>query len=316
MKKISAKIVLFAALLFSGSLFAAWPDKPITIIVPWGAGGNTDTVARLVAQGLQKELGVNVNVVNRTGGSGVVGHDAIKRAKPDGYTLGIVTVEIAMMHHQNMTTLSYQDYAPITRLAAIYGGLQVAQNAPYKDVNELLEFAKNNPGKLRASGSGLNSIWHLNMIGMLRSAGLPADSVKYIPSQGANSALQEMVSGGIDFITSSPGEAKSMVGAGMVRHLAIMSPEASALYADVPVFREVSGHNWTLTAWNLLAAPKDLDPAIQARLIEAMKKVYESGELTQFANNQGFDVSALYGDDMYAFMAEEDKKFGDILKGQ
>lgn len=316
MKSISAKVVLFATMLFSSTVFAAWPDKPITIIVPWGAGGNTDTVARLVAQGLQKELGVNVNVVNRTGGSGVVGHDAIKRAKPDGYTLGIVTVEIAMMHHQKMTELSYKDYAPITRLAAIYGGLQVAQDSPYKTVNELLEFVKNNPGKLRASGSGLNSIWHLNMVGMLRSAGLPADSVKYIPSQGANSALQEMVSGGIDFITSSPGEAKSMVGAKMVRHLAIMSPEVSPLYADVPVFKEATGYNWTLTAWNLLAAPKDLDPEIQNKLIEAMKKVYESGELKQFANNQGFEVSALYGADMYQFMAEEDKKFGEILKSE
>jgi tripartite-type tricarboxylate transporter receptor subunit TctC len=246
----------------------------------------------------------------------VVGHDAIKRAKADGYTLGIVTVEIAMMHHQNMTTLSYQDYAPISRLAVIYGGLQVSKDAPYADVNALLDFIKNNPGKLKASGSGLNSIWHLNMIGMLKSAGLPSDSVKFIPSQGANAALQELVSGGIDFITSSPGEAKSMVSANMVRHLAIMSPDKSPLYSDVAVYKQVSGHDWTLTAWNLLAAPKDLDPAIQEKLIAAMQKVYESGELSKFANNQGFEVSALYGDEMYAFMAQEDKKFGEILTSQ
>ena len=91
-----------ASLLVSGSALAAWPEKPIQIIVPWGAGGNTDTVARLVAEGLQKELKVNVNVVNRTGGAGVVGHDAIAKAKADGYTLGIATVEITMMHHQGV----------------------------------------------------------------------------------------------------------------------------------------------------------------------------------------------------------------------
>ena len=99
-----------ASLLVSGSALAAWPEKPIQIIVPWGAGGNTDTVARLVAEGLQKELKVNVNVVNRTGGAGVVGHDAIAKAKADGYTLGIATVEITMMHHQGMTALTYQNY--------------------------------------------------------------------------------------------------------------------------------------------------------------------------------------------------------------
>lgn len=313
MKLHTTRLTALATLLISSSVFAAWPDKPITIIVPWGAGGNTDTVARLVAQGLQKELGVNVNVINRTGGSGVVGHDAIKRAKPDGYTLGILTAEIALMHHQNMTPLTYQDYTPITRLAVIYGGLQVAKDAPYQDANQLIDAIKQQPGKLRASGSGLNSIWHLNMVGMLKSAGLPADAVKYIPSQGSSAALQELVSDGIDFVTSSPGEAKSMADAGMVRHLAIMSPETSELYPTVPVFRQATPYDWTLTAWNVLGAPQGLDAETQQKLIAAMKKVYESGELKKFANNQGFEVSALYGDDAYQFMAQEDKKFGALL---
>ncbi|AUG98606.1 tripartite tricarboxylate transporter substrate binding protein [Prodigiosinella confusarubida] len=316
MKKSMIKLLTLATILTSSSVFAAWPDKPITIIVPWGAGGNTDTVARLVAQGLQKELGVNVNVVNRTGGSGVVGHDALKRAAPDGYTLGVVTAEIALMHHQKMTDLTYADYTPISRLAVIYGGLQVAKDSPYKNATQLIDFIKKHPGKLKASGSGLNSIWHLNLLGMLKSAGLPASSVKYIPSQGSSAALQELVSGGIDFITSSPGEAKSMVDAGMVRHLAIMSPEPSKLYANVPVFKKATGYNWTLTAWNVLAAPKALPSDIENKLIAAMKKVYQSGELQSFANKQGFEVSALYGNDVTQFMAQEDQKFGELLKAE
>lgn len=108
MKKTLLALTLCSSV-FTVPAFAQWPEKPITIIVPWAAGGNTDTVARLAAKGLQEELGVTVNVVNKTGGSGVVGHDAIKNAKPDGYTLGIATVEIAMMHHQGMTNLTYQD---------------------------------------------------------------------------------------------------------------------------------------------------------------------------------------------------------------
>ncbi|HCR4082295.1 TPA: tripartite tricarboxylate transporter substrate binding protein [Proteus mirabilis] len=295
-------------------IFAQWPEKPITIIVPWAAGGNTDTVARLAAKGLQEELGVTVNVVNKTGGSGVVGHDAIKNAKPDGYTLGIATVEIAMMHHQGMTNLTYQDYTPITRLAVIYGGLQVAKSSPFNNAQEIIDYAKANPGKLKASGSGLNSIWHLNNIGMLRAAGLPDNAIRFIPSQGASAALQELASGGVDIVTSSLGEADSMVKAGLVKHMAIMSNEKSAFYPDVPLFKEATGYDWDLQAWNMLVAPKGLDKEAQDKLTAAMKKVYASGELAEFANKQGFEVIELYGDDATQFMANEDKKFGEIIK--
>lgn len=251
MKKTLLALTLCSSV-FTVPAFAQWPEKPITIIVPWAAGGNTDTVARLAAKGLQEELGVTVNVVNKTGGSGVVGHDAIKNAKPDGYTLGIATVEIAMMHHQGMTNLTYQDYTPITRLAVIYGGLQVAKSSPFNNAQEIIDYAKANPGKLKASGSGLNSIWHLNNIGMLRAAGLPDNAIRFIPSQGASAALQELASGGVDIVTSSLGEADSMVKAGLVKHMAIMSNEKSAFYPDVPLFKEATGYDWDLQAWNML----------------------------------------------------------------
>ncbi|WED24029.1 tripartite tricarboxylate transporter substrate binding protein [Vibrio sp. JC009] len=313
MKKSITSVMVFSALFASSAMASGWPEKPITIIVPWGAGGNTDTVARLVAKGLQSELGVNVNVVNKTGGSGVVGHDATKRAKADGYTLGIATVEITMMRHQGMTDLSYEDYTPISRLAVIYGGLQVSKDSPFNTAAELMEFAKKNPGKLKASGSGLNSIWHFNSIGMQLSADMPKDAIKFIPSQGSSAALQELVSGGVDVVTSSPGEAKGMVKAGMVKHLAVMAPEKSGLYPEVPVFKEATPYNWELQAWNMLVAPKGLDKAIQDKLVTAMKKVYASGELDKFARKQGFEVSDLYANDAYKFMAAEDKKFASLL---
>lgn len=313
MKKSFVKTLVAASVLFSTASMAAYPEKPITIIVPWGAGGNTDTIARLVAKGLQEELKTNVNVINRTGGSGVVGHNAIKVAKPDGYTLGVVTVEVALMHHQKMTDLSYKDYTPIVRLGVVPGGVQVAKDSPYKDINELLAAIKANPGKLKASGSGLNSIWHLNLLGILKSAGLPEDSVKFVPSQGASAAQQELVSGGIDFVTSSPGEAKSMADAGMVRHLAITTPTKSELYADIPVYQEVTGNKWTLNGWNVLTAPKGLPDDVKETLVKAMEKVYATGELQKFANKQGFEASALYGSELDKFMADEDKKFGDLL---
>src|SRR5207302_10056479 len=125
---------------------AAYPERPITLIVPWGAGGGTDATARIIGALLEKELGQPVTVVNRTGGSGVVGHAAIASAPPDGYTIGMVTVEIGMMHWQGLTELNGASYTPIGLVNADPSGLQVRADAPYKNVADLVSAGKANRG--------------------------------------------------------------------------------------------------------------------------------------------------------------------------
>src|SRR5215475_15009651 len=105
------KRILFALLVaIATTAHAQYPNRPIQLIVPWGAGGGTDATARIIASLMEKDLKQPINVVNRTGGSGVVGHDAIAKAAPDGYTIGLITVEIAMMHHVGLTALTPADY--------------------------------------------------------------------------------------------------------------------------------------------------------------------------------------------------------------
>src|ERR1700675_4554655 len=140
---------------------AVYPERPITLIVPWGAGGGTDATARIIGSLLEKDLGQPVNVVNRTGGSGVVGHAAIASAAPDGYILGMVTVEIGMMHWQGLTELSGASYTPIGLVNADPAGVEVAVDAPYKSITELVAAIKANPGKMKASGTGQGGIWQL-----------------------------------------------------------------------------------------------------------------------------------------------------------
>jgi tripartite-type tricarboxylate transporter receptor subunit TctC len=147
---------------------AAYPERPITLIVPWGAGGGTDAVARILGVLMEKDLGQPVNVVNRTGGSGVVGHQAISAAPADGYTIGMITVEIGMMHHQGLTELNGASYTPIALVNADPAGVQVRADAPYKNLNDLLAAIKANPGKFKASGTGQGGIWHLAIAGLLR----------------------------------------------------------------------------------------------------------------------------------------------------
>src|SRR5437879_2481721 len=162
------KLLLAAFLFAASSAFAQYPQRPIQLIVPWGAGGGTDATARIIGALLEKELGQPVNVVNRTGGSGVVGHQAIASAAPDGYTIGLITVEIGMMHWQGLTELSGASYTPIGLVNADPAGLQVRADAPYKNVADLVAAIKANPGKLKASGTGQGGIWHLAIAGMLQ----------------------------------------------------------------------------------------------------------------------------------------------------
>src|SRR5262245_26594738 len=118
------------------------PNRPVTLICPWAAGGGTDATARIIGALMEKELGQPVNVVNRTGGSGVVGHAAIASAAPDGYTIGLITVEINMMHWQGLTDLTYKSYTPLGQMNSDPGGVQVANNSPYGDVKALLAAVK------------------------------------------------------------------------------------------------------------------------------------------------------------------------------
>ena len=113
----------------------AYPSRPVTVVVPWGAGGGTDATARIVAALLEKELGQPFNVVNRTGGSGVVGHSAIATAQPDGYTIGMLTVEISMMHWQGLTELNPKSYTPLALMNEDPPGVSVSASSPHKTVS-------------------------------------------------------------------------------------------------------------------------------------------------------------------------------------
>jgi len=189
--------------LVAGAAFAAYPERPITLIVPWGAGGGTDAVARFFGSYLEKDLGQPVNVVNRTGGNGVVGHSAIAQAAPDGYTIGLITVEISMMHWQGLTDLTPASYQPLALVNADPAGFQVRADSPYKTVKDVVDAIKANPGKLKASGTGQGGIWHLAIAGLLADLKLDPNAVPWVPSNGAAPGLQDLVAGGVDLVPCS-----------------------------------------------------------------------------------------------------------------
>ncbi len=272
-----------------------YPTRPVQLIVPWGAGGGTDATARIVATLLEKELGQPVNVVNRTGGSGVVGHAGIAQAAPDGYTLGMITVEICMMHWQGLTELKRTSYTPLALLNEDPPGVQVNASSPYKDIKELAEAIKASPaGKLKASGTGQGGIWHLALAGWLGAMGLAADHVRWVPSNGAAPAMQDLAAGGLDIVTCSVPEARAIIEAGRARSLAIMAPQRNPQFANVPTLKESIGVDYSVGAWRGIAAPLNLPAPIGQTVTAALEKVWNSKEFKDFMNARGFGM--VWGD--------------------
>ncbi|MEO7938095.1 MAG: tripartite tricarboxylate transporter substrate binding protein [Burkholderiaceae bacterium] len=292
----------------------SYPTRPITLVCPWGAGGGTDATTRIVASLLEKELGQPVTVVNRTGGSGVVGHSAIASAPPDGYTIGLATVEIGMMHWQGLTELTGASYTPIGLVNADPSGLQVRADSPYKTVQDLLAAIKANPGKIKASGTGQGGIWHLAIAGLLRDQKIDPASVPWVPSNGAAPGLQDMIAGGIELAPVSLPEARSLIDAGKVRSLAVMADEPSALYPNVPTLKKAIGSDWQMAAWRGIVAPKGLPADVRDKLAGAVKKVAASKDYTDFMAKQGYGVIYKGPDDFAKFMAKSDTELGATMK--
>jgi tripartite-type tricarboxylate transporter receptor subunit TctC len=291
-----------------------YPARPITLIVPWGAGGGTDATARILASLMEKDLGQPVNVVNRTGGNGVVGHAAIASAPPDGYTIGLATVEIAMMHWQGLTELTGASYTPIGLVNADPAGVQVRADAPYKTVNELLAAIKANPGKFKASGTGQGGIWHLAIAGLLRDQKIDPAALPWVPSNGAAPGLQDMVAGGVDVAPVSLPEARSLIDAGKVKSLAIMDAKPSALYPNVPTLKSAIGSDWAIAAWRGIVAPKGIPADARDKLAAAVRKAATSKEYTDFMASRGFGVIYAGPDDFAKFMAKADTDLGATMK--
>jgi len=293
----------------------AYPSRPVTVVVPWGAGGGTDATARIVAALLEKDLGQPFNVVNRTGGSGVVGHSAIATAQPDGYTIGMLTVEITMMHWQGLTELAPKSYTPLALMNEDPPGVSVSSSSPHKTLKELADAIKASPaGKLKASGTGQGGIWHLALVGWLKAMGLAANHVAWVPSNGAAPAMQDLAAGGLDLCTCSIPEARAIIEAGKARALAIMAPERNPIFKDIPTLKEAAGIDYSVGAWRGIAGPKGLPQDVATKLTAALKKTYDSKEFKDFMSNRGFGV--VWGDAaaFAKFMEEGDAKMGDAMK--
>jgi tripartite-type tricarboxylate transporter receptor subunit TctC len=211
---------------------------------------------------MEEKLGVPVIVVNKTGGGGLVGFKAIADAKPDGYTIGSISISLLL---QKAVGLAYQDFRELTPIG-IYNedpaSLTVNADAPWSNLDEFVEYCKDNPETVRVSNSGTGAIWHVSALRMEKFLGI---KVVHIPYKGGNPAAVAVAGGHVEVTTTSPAEVASLVNAGKLKILAIPSEKRVHIFPDVPTFKE-EGYDFTAGTWRGLAGPAGLPEEVTKKL--------------------------------------------------
>lgn len=292
----------------------AWPSRPVSIIVPWAAGGGADTVTRILAAGLEREIGQPVNVVNRTGGNGVVGHAAIATATADGHTIGCGTSEFVNFRLLGQGEIGPASFDLISRMALIPAGVTVKAEGPWRD---FIAFAaalrEARRGQFTGSGVGTGGAWHLAAAGMTRAMGLEVDRIRWVPSQGGAPALQDLVAGGISVFTGSPVEAKALSDAGQVRVVATMGEARMAAYPNAPTLKEL-GVDWTFENWFALVAPRNIPGPVRTSLVEALARAHARADVQDMMRARGIVPRWESSEAFQAFAARTSDTAGGLLR--
>lgn len=294
---------------------AGFPDRPIVLLCPWAAGGGTDRISRQVAVQLERELGVPVNVVNATGGGGVTGHTRGAVARPDGYTVTMVTSELNMLHWRGLTNITYRDYRPVMLLNGDDAAIFVSYDAPWSTLDELEQAIRDNPGTLKGAGTAFGAMWHVSMAGWLNAIGLSPADVIWISMNGAAPSLQELMAGGVDLVCCSVPEAQTLLDAGRIRCLGVMADQRLPVLPNVPALIE-RGTDWTSRGWRGLAVPKDIPDERFEVLVEAARRVVTSDEYLDFLRKSGFRPAAEGPEAFQQYLILENEQYGEIFRSE
>jgi len=265
---------------------AAWPDRPITLIVPYAPGGYTDLTGRLLAKYLEKALGQTVIVDNRAGAGGIVGTQAVAKSAPDGYTFCLCSVGAVSVapFAQKVGYDPVQDLAPVGIVSSIVQAVIVRKSLPVSSMAELVAHAKANPGKLNYGSSGAGGLTHYAVELFQARTGT---KVVHIPFKGGAPATAAVVSGDVDFSFANMTDVLPQIQAGTVRALAVTSLGRSPYLPDVPSIHESVSPNFLVETWNGVLAPPATPEPIIRKLSEALIRMADDPEVQAAMRNAG-----------------------------
>lgn len=310
-----------AALAFGSMLFApaasaqaAYPSKPIRIVVPFSPGGATDTLARMMGQKLTEAWGQPVMVENKPGAGGNIGADLVAKAPGDGYTLLLAAAGFMAVNpsvYPNMTYDPAKDFAPLTLLVKAPLLLVVNPNVPVKDVKEFVSYVKANPGKLSIGNGGNGTAQHLGGVYMSSEAKL---DVVHVPYKGSAPATTDLLGGVVQAQFDNMVTLVPYVKSGKLRALAVSSKERSGTVPDVPTLHETVLPGFETGTWYGMVAPASTPPAITTKISAELRKILQMPDIRDKLAAMGLDASgmsdAAYGD----FIKSEISKYAKIVK--
>ena len=312
---IASAVVLGAGLLGGTSALAqAYPTKPVTIIVPFAAGGTTDILARIIGQALTAELGQSVVVDNRAGAGGNIGGQAAAKAAPDGHTLFMGTVGTHAINaslYKKMPFDPVKDFAPLTRVANVPNLLVANPAQPYKSVKDLIAYAKANPGKVNFGSSGNGSSIHLS--GELFKSLAKVD-MQHVPYKGSAPAVTDLLGNQIGIMFDNMPSAIQHVRSGKLVPLAVTTAKRSPELPNVPTIAEAGVPGYEATSWFGMFAPAGTPAPVLAKLNDAIVKVLAQPDVKKKINEQGAEVYSETPEQFAAFIQAESVKWGKVVK--
>jgi len=312
LRTLRAAALAGAALAVAGPAQAAYPDKPISLVVPFPAGSGTDAVGRIFASELGKILGQQVVVENKPGANATIAAHYVARAKPDGYTLFVTTNtshSAAPFLMKNVPYDPVKDFTPIARGGNLPFILVVNPKRPYHSVQELIDYARKNPGRVTyATG---NSTGIVAGGTLARRAGI---DILHVPYKGTPQALTDLVGGQVDFMFTDLASGLPFVQSGQLRALAVSTAERSGIVPDLPSMREAGVADFDLNSWNGYFGPAGLPPEIVAKLNAAINQIVADPDVRKRLAGLGFDAFSGTPQDFAKFVSEQRDLWGKLIK--
>jgi tripartite-type tricarboxylate transporter receptor subunit TctC len=292
----------------------AWPDKPVTLVVPFPPGGSTDVIARAIGPKLHEKLGGVFVVENKPGAGGAIGASAVKRAAPDGYTILVSSLGPYVIGPHLIKNGGYdplKDFDYITVAVQAPNVLAVPANSPHKSVADVIAYEKANPGKMTFASAGNGTSDHLTAELFWQQTGTTG---VHVPYKGGAPAMSDLLGGQVDATFMNINTGITNIKAGKLRALAITSTKRSPLLPDVPTMEEAGVKNFAVYSWQAVAAPKGLPPDIKAKLHSAIVEALNDPQVKPKLLDLGFEIVGNTPEQFTAFQASEFARWKKVIE--